>query len=96
MRSATKDEYEKTLKHFRESDNTDFCYGYPAVCNYQVHMIARIDDTLEFKKDNLQPHDDFDFALKSKLDWSKKMSTKKGIALGKFFLLPWTQTIAHT
>ena len=41
--------------------------------NFQFHLIARIDCTTQAKKENVKKHDSFNFALKTKLDWSKNV-----------------------
>ena len=60
------------MKLKQEKDN--LCqYGVNAAINFQVHMIARVDDTCQVRIDNLQSHPTFPFALKTRLKWSKNV-----------------------
>ena len=45
--------------------------------NYQLHMISRIDCATQAMCNNLKKHDQFDFALKSKLEWSKNVMEER-------------------
>ena len=40
---------------------------------FQFHMIGRLDDVAHFSHTDLTPHAKFDFALKSKMCWSKNV-----------------------
>ena len=61
-------------------------YSLAAYYIFQFHMVARVDDVMHFKCEDLTPHLDFDFALKSKMCWSKNVlderSTSDQIILG--------------
>ena len=61
-------------------------YSLAAYYIFQCHMIARVDDVMHFKKEDLTPHLEFNFALKSKMCWSKNVlderSTTDQIILG--------------
>lgn len=59
------------------SQNIVSKYGIPAMNNFQFSMIARIDDTTQFKVENLQSHQHFDFCLKAKLNWSKNVHEER-------------------
>ncbi|KAI2497781.1 hypothetical protein MHU86_16723 [Fragilaria crotonensis] len=48
-------------------------YGMPALMNFQFHMIARIDDTTQVIMDHIRVHDNFENALKTRLNWSKNV-----------------------
>jgi hypothetical protein len=48
-------------------------YGIPAMMNYQLHMISRIDCATQAMCNKLKKHTQFDFALKTKLEWSKNV-----------------------
>lgn len=54
-------------------DNYTFKYSLAAYYIFQFHMVARVDDVMHFKCEDLTPHLDFDFALKSKMCWSKNV-----------------------
>ena len=61
-------------------------YALAAYFIFQFHMIARVDDVMHFKFDDLTPNLEFNFALKSKMCWSKNLlderSTTDQIILG--------------
>lgn len=56
-----------------EGDDIVWKYGIPVMMNYQSHLISRIDCATQAKCANLKAHDQFEFALKGKLDWSKNV-----------------------
>jgi hypothetical protein len=54
----------------------------PALINFQFHMIARIDNTTQVVLDHIHVHDNFENALKTKLNWSKNVR-RRGTLLGR-------------
>jgi hypothetical protein len=52
-------------------------FGMPALINFQFHMIARIDDTTQVIMDHIRVHDNFENALKTKLNWSKNVQDER-------------------
>lgn len=61
-----------------EDEGQDIMWKYtydgiiPAMMSYhQLHLISRIDCVTQAKWANLKKHNHFDFALKTKGDWSK-------------------------
>jgi hypothetical protein len=52
-------------------------YGMPALINFQFHLIARIDDTTQVIMDHIRVHDNFDNALKTRLNWSKNVQDER-------------------
>jgi hypothetical protein len=76
-RTMKSNEYRRLMEILKtESADGDIVrkYGIPALANYQFHMIARVDDATQSLKENLKPHDNFpDFALKTRLNWSKNV-----------------------
>ena len=75
-RSLTESEYRQQQTILRESAESGNLtrYGIPALSNFQVHMIGRIDCVCQFRKEHFQPHDVFpDFAAKAKFSWSKNV-----------------------
>ena len=52
-------------------------YGMPALINFQFHMIARIDDTTQVIMDHICVHDNFENALKTRLNWSKNVNDER-------------------
>jgi hypothetical protein len=51
--------------------------GMPALINFQFHMIARIDDTTQVVMDHIRVHDNFENALKTRLNWSKNVQDER-------------------
>jgi hypothetical protein len=41
------------------------------------HLIARIDDSTQVMMEHLRAHDNFDFALKCRLNWSKNVEEER-------------------
>ena len=72
-RSIKDAEYARVLELLKEKDNILCKYGIPAMMNFQFHLIARIDCTTQVSLANLKEHDQFDFCLKTKLNWSKNV-----------------------
>ena len=72
-RSIKDAEYACVLELLKEKDNILCKYGIPAMMNFQFHLIARIDCTTQVSLANLKEHDQFDFCLKTKLNWSKNV-----------------------
>ena len=52
-------------------------FGMPALINFQFHMIARIDDTTQVVLEHIRSHDNFDNALKTRLNWSKNVQDER-------------------
>jgi hypothetical protein len=52
-------------------------YGMPALIKFQFHMIARIDDTTQVIMDHIRVHDNFENALKTRLNWSKNVHDER-------------------
>ena len=46
-------------------------YEVAAQLNFQFHMLARLDDTCNVPRENIQVHPNFEFALKTRLNWMK-------------------------
>jgi hypothetical protein len=49
----------------------------PALINFQFHLIARIDDTTQVILDHIRIHDNFENALKTRLNWSKNVQDER-------------------
>ena len=58
--------------------NTDFerRYLHSTLFKFQIHMIARLDDTCHLLKSSMMPCDQFDFAVITRLRWSKNVNTE--------------------
>jgi hypothetical protein len=52
-------------------------FGMPALINFQFHMIARIDDTTQVIMEHIRVHDNFENALKTRLNWSKNVQDER-------------------
>jgi hypothetical protein len=61
----------------RENSSIIWKYGMPALCNFQFHMIARIDDTTQVILEHIRVHDNFENALKTRLNWSKNVQDER-------------------
>ena len=76
-RALTQPEFQKQLEMLRRHGyaKNDFNHSvkYIAMCLWQYHLIGRVDDTAHFKLSNPKGHDTFDFAIKTKVQWSKNV-----------------------
>ena len=72
-RPFTIDEFKFTLKKLKDSDDFVWRYALPALCSFQFHFIARIDDTCQFLLNELMVHDLFPFVLCGRMQWSKNV-----------------------
>ena len=70
-------EYESIINVLRRSDDTTKRFLQVAFHAYQLHMIARLDDTAHVKKDNIKSHLDYDFCLLGQIRWSKNVSEER-------------------
>ena len=52
-------------------------YGMTALCNFQFHLIARIDDTTQLVLEHIRVHNTFPNALKTRLNWSKNVEDER-------------------
>ena len=57
----------------KEDDDYDFLVRYRAMALWQFHLIGRIDDVCNFGMANPKGHGTFDFAAKTKVQWSKNV-----------------------
>jgi len=76
-RSLTDNEYDQQQTILRESVYSGVVQKYcmPAMHNFQMHMIARIDCVCQFQKENLTVNDAYpEFTAKSRLAWSKNVN----------------------
>jgi hypothetical protein len=53
-------------------------YGIRSLFKFQYNLIARIDNSTQFLLENLTANPDFDFTLRSKLNWSKNVNAEHG------------------
>ena len=76
-RALTNVEFREIMRLSRQGKNIIWKYGVPAQMTYQFHLIARLDDTMHVERENLDIHPSFDFALKTKLRWSKNVNEER-------------------
>jgi len=76
-RPLHKSEFEQTIKLLETNHDIQLRYMVPASARFFYNMIARVDDTAEFKKEDLKPHTQFDFALQVKMCWSKNIREER-------------------
>ena len=69
----------KKHKRTREgaSTNAIWNYGCVASLNFQFHLIARIDDTMHVKMDNIRQSTSFSYLLQTRLNWSKNVREER-------------------
>jgi hypothetical protein len=61
-------------------DDANHSYGSLSLFKFQYNLIARIDDSFQFLRENLTTNPDFDFTLHSKLNWSKNLNEEHDAA----------------
>jgi hypothetical protein len=73
-RPLKQSEFRKTLSLFRAPANDwNHRFRYPMMALWQYHLICRIDDVVNFKMADPRGHGDYDFALKTRVRWSKNV-----------------------
>ena len=81
-RALTIQEFYKQLEMLRavglEKEDYNLTIKYPAIALWQFHLIARIDDVVYFGMANPMGHPSFDFAMKTKVMWSKHVCKGRG------------------
>ena len=70
-------EFRKTITLFRACNDWVHQWRYPMMALWQYHLIGRIDDVCNFKVNDPRGHGDFDFALKTKVRWSKNVMEER-------------------
>ena len=70
-------EFEKTFEIFQKSNNWADQILYPTMCLWQYTLIGRNDDVCHFKVNNPKGYPSFDFALMTKVRWSKNVSEER-------------------
>jgi hypothetical protein len=76
-RDIDQTEFLKSLELLRAKGDFHARYGYVLIQLMQYHLIGRLDDICKFKVTNPSGHDRFDFALKTKVTWSKNVRTTR-------------------
>ena len=72
-RALTIEEFKFLMNKLKESEDPVRKYAIPALCSFQFHLVARIDDTCQFMLNELMVHDLFPFALRGRMRWSKNV-----------------------
>ena len=77
-RPLTEDEFRKIVTILKEAERGNtWSYGVPAQLCFQVHLIARMDDTMNVLLENVDVHPRFPFCLKTRLKWSKNVREER-------------------
>ena len=77
MRPINEREFRMTIELFRTQNDWTTKWKYPAMALWQYHLIGRIDDVVHFKLDDLKGHALFQFALQTKVRWSKNVMEER-------------------
>ncbi len=76
-RAITHPKFLRMLDYLKEDEDAMRKYGLPSLFVFQYNLIARIDDTCQFLVSNLTASSDFDFVLRSRLNWSKNVHEER-------------------
>jgi HEPN domain-containing protein len=72
-RALEKREFEQTLELLNNYDDITRKYMVPTAMKFQYAMVARLDDTCQFKEEDLKPNPQFPFSLLCRMCWSKNV-----------------------
>ena len=61
----------------RQNSSVVTKYGVGAQMNFQFHLMARLDDTCNIPRENIEVHPNFPFALKTRLNWAKNCNEER-------------------
>ena len=80
-RAMTQEEFKKELeilhRHGIETSDYDFLSRFRAMALWQYHLIGRVDDVCNFGMSNPKGHGTFEFAAKTKVQWSKNVKDEQ-------------------
>ena len=84
-RPMTHEEYKATLTELKEHQRNDangsmnpiWNFGCVASLNFQLHMIARIDDSMNFRMSNFKRSSSFPSYIQGRLNWSKNVHEER-------------------
>ena len=84
-RALTHEEFKSTLEELKNHKKTTegkstspiWNYGIPASMCLQFHVIARIDDTMHIRMENLRRSNIFSYLLQVRLNWSKNVREER-------------------
>ena len=77
MRPITEQEFRMTIRRFRGQGDWVTSWKYATMALWQYHLIGRIDDVVHFKISDPRSHDRFNFALQTKVRWSKNVMEER-------------------
>lgn len=77
MRPITEQEFRMTIHLFRAQHDWITSWKYSTMALWQYHLIGRIDDVVHFKISDPRSHDRFDFAVQTKVRWSKNVMEER-------------------
>lgn len=87
-RELEEGEFVQTDEILNRSNDPKKRFMAPAAGKFQFHMVARVDDVAHFEEEDLKPNPEFDFALLSRMGWSKNVLEERDapdqIILGSF------------
>jgi len=70
-------EFTNTINALRRCKDSIRRYQMVSLCSFQFHMVGRIDDCVQLKKENLKPNLRFPFTLICQLCWSKNVKDER-------------------
>ena len=76
-RPIRENEFRKQLELLRAQPTFESKLKYPFLLTWQWHLIGRLDDCANFELDDPRGHKEFDFALKTKVKWSKNVMEER-------------------
>jgi hypothetical protein len=76
-RPLKQSEFRMTLQLLKAKDDWKCQRRYPMMALWQYHLIGRVDDVANFKTSDPRGHGDYDFALKTKVRWSKNVMEER-------------------
>jgi hypothetical protein len=76
-RPIRENEFRKQLELLRAQPAFECKHKYPFLLTWQWHLIGRLDDCANFELDAPRGHPEFDFALKTKVKWSKNVMEER-------------------
>jgi len=76
-RPFEKEEFIQVVSVCSQFRDTHIKYGIPALFKFAFHLIARLDDSCEFKKSNLKASSRYPDTLVARLRWSKNVHDER-------------------
>jgi hypothetical protein len=70
-------EFRKNQELLRKEADWNHKFKYPMMCLWQWHLIGRVDDVANFKLADPRGHGEYDFALKTRVRWSKNVMEER-------------------